>query len=152
MLDSLPIVLITHDDLLQLRHSLDTECATLERGLTSRQNRVETVFSLYLESQEEQKSSFEDEYRFQQRIVAISRALMDYIDKSIRTYAEVFLGSSDFFHFLRVALDTSASSPEILHTLQSRSVVRAVTQHRGVILQLALPTETHTLSLTYAPM
>lgn len=141
MINHLPIVVMTYDDLLQLRHSFDTECAALERGLTERQYRPETVFSLFLESQGDEKGSFDEEYRFQQRALAICRGLMDYIDKSVRVHAEVVLGTSDFFHFLRVALDAGApaSKSRVLNTIQSHSFVSAVTQHRGVILQLAPP-------------
>src|SRR5689334_12283683 len=94
--ETIPTVVVTSDDLLQIRHHVENERSVLEKG--------HSMIGAYIPTPGANDPLAED-YSVHARLLGIARDLLDYIESTIDTYVGAVLDHTQFLSFLRFALD-----------------------------------------------
>ena len=130
--ETIPTVVVTSDDLLQIRHHVESERAVLERGHTMIGDYTPTPGT---------NDPLAQDYSMHARLLGIARDLLDYIESTIDTYVGAVLDHSQFLSFLRFALDAVGRRKilalSFLDLLDTPEFSSAVARRQPVVLRLA---------------
>lgn len=132
MVEIIPTVVVTSEDLLQIRHHVEHERHVIEGG----QSMIGAVAAATHDN-----NPLSEDYGVHRRLLTVACDLLDYIEATIDSYVGAVLEHTQFLSFLRFVLDAvgrrRVSPLSFLDLLDSPEFSYAVAHRQPVVLRRA---------------